>query len=113
VPRQFQAIYDAMYASGEWKRKDDEPNVDMELIGSRFRRGRQQAGLSQRRVAERAGVSQSEISRIERGRAGGVSTRRFIAVAIALGPNFPLGCCPHNHGCAYPYDPRGKQNHPT
>jgi DNA-binding XRE family transcriptional regulator len=110
MSQQSKAVYAPIYASGQWKRKDDTPDVDMELIGARFKGGRQQAGLSQRRVAERAGVSQSEISRIERGRAGGISTRRIIAVAMALGPNFPLGCCPHHDDCAYPYDPRVRKS---
>ena len=110
VSKQSEAVYKPFYASGQWHRHDNTPNADMELVGARFRRGRQQIGLSQRLVAERAGVSQSEISRLERGRAGGVSTRRLVAIAVVLGPNFPLGCCPHHDNCAYPYDPRVGQD---
>ena len=75
------------------------------LVGARFRHGRHQAGLSQRRVAELSGVSQSLISRFERGRAPGLSSKRIIAIAMAIGPRFPFGCCPHDHACAWPYNP--------
>ena len=72
------------------------------LIGSRFRYGRRQAGLSQRRVSERSGVSQSLISRFERGMAPGMAAQRIVDIAMALGPGFPFGCCPHPHRCAWP-----------
>src|SRR6187399_1678257 len=77
------------------------------LIGSRFRYGRQQAGLSQRRVAELSGVSQSLISRFERGRCPGMAAHRVMAIAMALGPRFPFGFCPHEHVCKWPYNPDG------
>ena len=96
----------AYYAKGIWVRQSRIVSADMELVGARFRRGRQQAGLSQRRVAERAGVSQSEVSRLERGLGGGISTYRFVRIGLALGPTFPFGCCPHHEACPYPYDPR-------
>jgi transcriptional regulator with XRE-family HTH domain len=70
-------------------------------IGQRFRLGRQQAGLTQRRVAERADVSQSEVSRLERGRRPGMALFRLVAIAYALGPQFPFGTCPHDHRCVY------------
>ena len=91
-----------LYADGTWVRQHSKPSPDMELIGSRFQRGRQQAGMTQRQVAAIAGVSQSEVSRLERGRGGGISTYRFVAIGMALGPGFPFGCCPHEHRCAYP-----------
>ncbi|CAN5737867.1 hypothetical protein BH24CHL5_BH24CHL5_10220 [soil metagenome] len=87
-------------------RTRETPTPDMELIGARFRRGRQQAGLSQRSVAYRANVSQSLVSRFERGRTPGMSTMRVIAIGLAIGPTFPLGCCPHDHKCPWPFDPR-------
>ena len=93
------------YEKGIWRRQSDRPTPETELIGARMRRGRQQAGLSQRRVAERAGVSQSEVSRLERGKGGGISTYRLVAIALAI-PGLPFGCCPHQHTCAYPFDPR-------
>jgi DNA-binding XRE family transcriptional regulator len=75
------------------------------LIGARFRHGRRQAGLTQRRLAELSGTSQSLISRFERGRAPGLSAWRVMAMAVAIGPNFPFGFCPHDHGCKWPYNP--------
>jgi len=77
----------------------------MVMVGRRFKNGRRQAGLSQRSLAYRAGVSQSLISRIERGLATGTSAERLIRIAVAIGPDFPFGHCPHRHQCAYPYDP--------
>jgi len=76
------------------------------LVGARFRYGRQQAGLSQRQVAALAGTSQSLISRFERGRAPGLAAWRIIAIAVAIGPSFPFGFCPHDHDCKWAYDPR-------
>jgi DNA-binding XRE family transcriptional regulator len=85
---------------GQW------PLPDLVLFGARVRRGRLQTGMSQRRLADRAGVSQSAISRLERGVAIGMTAIRLVAVCIELGPSFPFGSCPHEHTCAYPYDPR-------
>ncbi len=85
---------------GEW------PLPEMLLIGARFRHGRQQAGLTQRRVAAKSGVSQSLVSRFERGLTIGMGAMRLVRIGMALGPGFPFGCCPHPHKCAYPYDPR-------
>ena len=79
---------------------------DFERIGARFRHGRHQAGLSQRRVADIAGISQSVVSRFERGLVRKMSAERIVRLAIALGPSFPFGCCPHDHECAWPWDPR-------
>ena len=79
------------------------PIPEMLLVGARFRRGREQAGLSQRDVAWRAGVSQSLVSQFERGLTLG--SMRMVMMGLAIGPRFPLGCCPHNHRCAWPADP--------
>jgi len=81
------------------------PVPEMVLIGGRFRRARLLYGLSQRRLAELAGVSQSAISRFERGLVTGMAVERLVAIAYALGPEFPFGCCPHEHRCDYPRDP--------
>ena len=78
----------------------------MELVGARFRHGRHQAGLSQRRLAEAAQISQSVVSRFERGLVSHTSAERIIRLAEALGPGFPFGFCPHDHRCAWPFDPR-------
>jgi DNA-binding XRE family transcriptional regulator len=81
------------------------PVPDIDVVGARFRHARVRAGLSQRRLAELAGVSQSAISRLERGKSGGMPTDRLIRIAISM-PHFPFGHCPHTHECGYPFDPR-------
>jgi len=43
-------------------------------VGERIARRREQLGLTQQQVAERAGVRQAEISRIERGKANPTQT---------------------------------------
>ena len=77
-----------------------------ELVGARFRRGRERARLTQRHLADRAGVSQSVISRFERGLLSHMSAERIVRLAMALGPTFPFGACPHDHACDWPDDPR-------
>ncbi len=69
------------------------------------------AGLSQREVAWRAGLSQSLVSRLERGLATGTTAERLIRIAEAIGPSFPFGFCPHHTNCAYAYD--GRRSAPT
>lgn len=78
----------------------------MQLVGARFKHGRRQAARSQRWVADRAGISQSVVSRFERGLVSHTSAERIVRLAEALGPGFPFGFCPHNHQCAWPFDPR-------
>jgi len=78
------------------------PSPDFAIIGARFRNGRYQAGLSQRRLAEKAGISQSVVSRFERGLVRKMSAERIVRLALALGPRFPFGCCPHDDGCPWP-----------
>jgi transcriptional regulator with XRE-family HTH domain len=77
----------------------------MVIVGARFRHGRRQLGISQRRLADLSMVSQSVISRFERGLVTGMSTERLIRIATALGPGFPFGFCPHDHDCAWPHNP--------
>lgn len=74
----------------------------MVAVGARFRNGRRQAGLTQSTLAFRSGVSQSVISRLERGLATGMSVERLVRIANAIGPSFPFGFCPHDDQCAYP-----------
>lgn len=76
------------------------------LVGARFRHGRTRARLTQRHLADMAGVSQSVISRFERGLVSHMSAERIVRLAMALGPTFPFGACPHDHACHWPYDPR-------
>ena len=82
-------------------RRSEEKTWQTVEIGRRFRLGRQQSGISQRTLADRAGVSQSEISRLERGMRPGMAVHRLAAIAMALGPQFPFGTCPHDHRCVY------------
>ena len=98
------SIYEQRYRS-EHPKVHDTPTPEMVLIGARFRHGRRQAGISQRKLAQKSGVSQSLISRFERGRTPGMSTILVIRIGMALGPGFPFGCCPHQHKCAWPYNP--------
>jgi transcriptional regulator with XRE-family HTH domain len=86
-------------------RVDERETLGSVLVGARFRYGRQQAGLSQRKVAALAGVSQSLISRFERGRCPGLAAWRLVAIAMSIDPRFPFGCGPHDHECKWPYNP--------
>ena len=55
--------------------------------------------MSQRRVAAKSNVSQSVISRLERGLGPGMTVEYLLRIATAIGPNLPLGFCPHDHAC--------------
>ena len=74
-------------------------------FGRMFRRARLMAGYSQRALAARSGVSQSVISRFERGMAPGMSVERLVILCDALAPHMPFGFCPHEHRCAWPLIP--------
>ena len=82
------------------------PVPGMDIVGARFRHARMRAGMSQRDLATRAGVSQSVVSRFERGMSGGTRTEAVVRMAISI-PGFPFGYCPHDHRCAYPFEPPG------
>jgi DNA-binding XRE family transcriptional regulator len=81
------------------------PVPGMAIVGARFRNARVRARMSQHQVAFHAGVSQSSVSRLERGVCGGMRTETLIRIAISIG-GFPFGYCPHGHKCGYPFDPR-------
>jgi DNA-binding XRE family transcriptional regulator len=81
------------------------PKPSLEIFGQRIRHGREQAGLSQRQLANRSGVSQSTISRLERGRCIGLAFIRLVAICSAMGTDFPFGSCPHDHRCRWPASP--------
>lgn len=83
------------------QRRNETPTPETIEAGLRFRHGRHQAGLSQRRLADQSGISQSEISRLERGMTPGMSAYRVFTIALALGSRFPFGTCPHPHRCAW------------
>lgn len=70
-------------------------------FGRDIRRGRQIAGISQQKLAVLSGVSQSVISRLERGRAPRFSLERLLMLHRVLGNALPLGACPHDHHCVW------------
>jgi transcriptional regulator with XRE-family HTH domain len=78
-----------------------EAEPDLIALGRYLRRARRYSGKSQARVALDANVSQSMVSRVERGVAPGMPLEKFVAVVKALGRLFPLGACPHGHECAW------------
>jgi hypothetical protein len=101
----YQVMYDSM---GRWLGpvEAELPQPYFAMIGARFRNGRQMAVLSQRRLAAKAGISQSVVSRFERGMVRRMSAERIVRLALALGPWFPFGTCPHDDGCVWRFDPR-------
>ena len=77
------------------------PDPHMIALGRMMRRARRLAGLSQDRVEAISGVSQSAISRFERGLAPGMTIERLLRIASAVGVSFPFGFCPHPHRCVW------------
>ena len=73
----------------------------MLIVGRYLRRARRYSGKSQHRLALDSNVSQSMVSRTERGLAPGMRLERFVAMAGSLGRLFPLGVCPHDHECGW------------
>src|SRR5215218_120626 len=81
-------------------------------FGRTLRRARQIAGLSQQRLADLSGVSQSVISRLERARAPMVGLERLLLLERVLGTAWPLGDCPHDHTCVWqPLGADGQRTH--
>ena len=70
-------------------------------FGVELRRCRLYANLSQVELARRSGVSQSTISRIERGKASSASLIKFVRISDVMRTGFPLGYCPHPHYCPW------------
>lgn len=60
--------------------------LDPDSLGSRIREARGRAGLDQEALARRLGVSQSVVSKYERGRAHPRDLRRVIRVLASLEP---------------------------
>jgi DNA-binding XRE family transcriptional regulator len=73
----------------------------LSAFGRIVRRARQCAGLSQQRLADLSGVSQTSISRLERGKAPHLALDRLLAMQVVLGGCLPLGLCPHDHPCIW------------
>ena len=66
--------------------------------------GATDGGLEPGAAGGEVGVSQSVISRFERGLAPGMTTDKLLRLSEALGGRFPIGSCPHphRHSCLWP-----------
>jgi transcriptional regulator with XRE-family HTH domain len=82
-------------------RHELQPPADLRQFGRYFSLARRRAGMSQQRLADRSGVSQSMVSRFERGLAPAMGVRYLVALSNVLGQLFPLGVCPHDHDCGW------------
>jgi transcriptional regulator with XRE-family HTH domain len=76
-------------------------NDMLKRFGAELRRCRHRCGLTQDRLAGLSGVSQSTISRLERGRAPYASLHLIIRLSDVMEPRMPLGFCPHDHRCGW------------
>jgi len=67
--------------------------MDMMLLGTRLRERRTQAGWSQQEVAQRAGIIQRDLSRLERGEKGALwaETLRRLAEALNVSLDYLTG----------------------
>ena len=74
----------------------------LEWFGDVVRQARTSTGMGQRDLAERCGVSQSTISRLERGGVARLPLVRLLSLSFALDGRVPIGACPHGHACAWP-----------
>jgi DNA-binding XRE family transcriptional regulator len=75
-------------------------------LGEAVRQARRDHGLSQVALARLGGVSQSSISRLERGLAPQAPMHRIVTLGLVLGRVLPLGRCPHDHECRWnPHQP--------
>lgn len=83
------------------RRAELSPPPDLVEFGRNVRRARRIIGLSQQRVADRAQISQSMLSRLERGLAPAMPTEALVRLGRVLGGAFPLGTCPHDHDCPW------------
>ena len=82
-------------------RHELEPEPLLVVFGRYVRRARALAEFSQEGLARRAGVSQSTISRCERGLTHSLGLDPLTRMGRALGRALPLGFCPHDHHCAW------------
>lgn len=82
-------------------RRELAPDSAVAYLGRYLRRARSYAQKTQQQIADESGVSQSMVSRAERGRAPGMRLERFLAMCQSLGRLFPLGACPHEHECGW------------
>ena len=82
-------------------RRELAPDPRLVVIGRYLQRARGYSSKSQQRVADETGVTQSMISRAERGLAPSMGLAKLGRLCEALGRLFPLGTCPHDHDCAW------------
>jgi transcriptional regulator with XRE-family HTH domain len=66
----------------------------LDVVGEELRHARLQAGLTQAELGGAVGLSKSEVSRIELGRARYVPYERLVVIAGALGLDLPLRTFP-------------------
>jgi transcriptional regulator with XRE-family HTH domain len=93
--------YAAGTSDGVTGRKEIFPDPTLVEFGRYLKRARGLSQLSQRRLAELSGLSQSTISRLERGIAPSVGIDRIVVLGRALRRALPLGTCPHEHDCPW------------
>jgi DNA-binding XRE family transcriptional regulator len=101
VPHPFELLPAPQFFDRDTGRPLLSPDAPLVYIGRYFRRSRAYTGLSQAQLAGKADVSQSMVSRVERGRAPGMAFDRFADMCLALGRLFPFGVCPHDHRCGW------------
>jgi DNA-binding XRE family transcriptional regulator len=101
VPHPFELLPAPQFLDRDSGRPLLSPDAPLVYIGRYFRRSRAYSGLSQDQLAGKADVSQSMVSRVERGRAPGMAFDRFVDMCLALGRLFPFGVCPHDHRCGW------------
>ncbi len=85
----------------QFREMSDQDRRSLLMLGAAVRIARHRMGLTQRQLAERSDVSQTAISRMERGKVWGMAIVRFARVAWVLEERTPLGGCPHYHLCDY------------
>jgi transcriptional regulator with XRE-family HTH domain len=76
-----------------------QPGFELIAFGMYVKRARYLVGMSQVKLAALSGVDQGQISRLERALAPWTRTEDLVAIGSAMGRTFPLGFCPHEHGC--------------
>ena len=95
-----------------WPESDLPPHPALVRFGQNVRRARQIAGVTQQRLADLSGVSQSVISRLERAQAPRFALDRLLLLHDVLGAALPLAECPHDHHCIWsPLTESGERSH--
>jgi transcriptional regulator with XRE-family HTH domain len=82
-------------------RVDERTRAALDDFGQAIRDARNRLSISQMTLERLSGVDQTMISRLERGRSPHASLENVLRIATALGVDFPLGYCPHDHRCRW------------